>query len=62
MLRVVFTFCVSNGASETGMRVWTVEGPGRANCQGAALALSIPGSAHAPHSLMTMGTCTFLYR
>ena len=44
------------GASVTGMRVWTVEGPGRANCQEvrAALALGIPGSVHALHSLMTM--------
>jgi len=41
------------GASETGMRVWTVEGPARTNCQGAS-GVTMNSGAHLPlflHSL-----------
>jgi len=38
------------------MQMWTVEGPRRANRQGATLTLGIADSTQAPHSLMMMNT------
>jgi len=54
MLGAVFTFCVSNGASEKECEcgLWTVKGPGRVNflaVKGPALALGIPSSALTLH-------------